>query len=241
MSGRPDSFMPVYIGDYLGDTSDLTTLEHGAYLLLLFHYWKKAQALPSDDVRLAQIARLRPDEWDTIKVTVRAFFTETVTVTAGVTVTVLTHSRVEKELERAERKYLSRKAASERANEAKAKKYGRHGNRHADRDGDRTGSQPHFPKGKGGAQKPRSPSGAASDAPPNPHPSWNGKQHALEKLIGKGDFGAYFANSQLETGPPAVITVPSRMLKSRIEDKFGAHLARIFDNVEILVSKDVNG
>lgn len=71
---RSDTWMPVYIGDYLGDTSHLRMAEHGAYILLLFHYWRNGP-LPDDDAKLAAIVRGTPAEWRKVAPAVREFFT----------------------------------------------------------------------------------------------------------------------------------------------------------------------
>ena len=55
--GKVDIWMPVYIGDYLRDTEELTGPEHGAYLLLLMHYWQKDGIIGSDIGRLARVCR----------------------------------------------------------------------------------------------------------------------------------------------------------------------------------------
>lgn len=54
--------MPLYIGDYLGDTQRLTTEQHGAYLLLIIDYWRNGSP-PDDDAVLRQIVRLESAQW----------------------------------------------------------------------------------------------------------------------------------------------------------------------------------
>lgn len=70
---KKDLWMPIYIGDYLADTGHLTTAQHGAYLLLLMHYWRKRE-LPSDDKQLSAIAKLPLRIWLDMKETIQAFF-----------------------------------------------------------------------------------------------------------------------------------------------------------------------
>ncbi len=109
---RTDKFMPVYIADYLGDTSHLGMAEHGAYLLLLFHYWRTQQALPDDEQQLQRITRGSKAEWKAVAPTVRAFFKET-TING---VRVLVHSRVEREMAEAKKRSEAKRNASRIAN-----------------------------------------------------------------------------------------------------------------------------
>lgn len=66
-------WMPVYIGDYIGDTRHLSTVQHGAYLLLLFAYWSRGN-LPDDDRQLANITRLSLKEFRRHRAVLQAFF-----------------------------------------------------------------------------------------------------------------------------------------------------------------------
>ena len=61
MSANP--FMQLYVGDYLADTLDLTTEQHGAYLLLLMTMWRHDAKLPNDPAKLARIARVSLRRW----------------------------------------------------------------------------------------------------------------------------------------------------------------------------------
>jgi len=68
--------LPLWTDAYLGDTTHLTTLEHGAYLLLLIAAWRSPECrLPNDDKRLARYAKLGPGQWRRIKDVVMEFFT----------------------------------------------------------------------------------------------------------------------------------------------------------------------
>jgi uncharacterized protein YdaU (DUF1376 family) len=66
-------WMPLYVGDYLGDTGHLTTTQHGAYLLLMMHYWRKG-GLPDDDRQLSKIAKLPLKTWCEYRATLQDFF-----------------------------------------------------------------------------------------------------------------------------------------------------------------------
>src|SRR3954469_11371826 len=69
------AWMPLYVGDYLGDTGHLTTTQHGAYLLLMMHYWRKG-GLPDDDKQLSKITKLPFKIWAEYRETLQDFFHE---------------------------------------------------------------------------------------------------------------------------------------------------------------------
>lgn len=99
-------YMPLFVADYLGDTSHLTTLEHGAYMLLIMSYWQRGKALSADSKRLASIARMPADEWAAIEPTIAELFV----VADG----VWSHPRIEKELARAREKSTKARASAGR-------------------------------------------------------------------------------------------------------------------------------
>ncbi len=77
MTKKVDTWMPLLIDKYLGDTTDLTTEQHGAYMLLLMAMWKKDGTLPNDDQRLASITRLPASRWRASKGVLMEFFQTT--------------------------------------------------------------------------------------------------------------------------------------------------------------------
>lgn len=101
--------MPFYVADYLADTAHLSTVEHGAYLLLIMTYWRQG-ALPDDDSRLARIARMSGEEWASVRSTIVELFGDG-----------WTHKRIDSELARAEEKSLKATAAGRLSADARNK------------------------------------------------------------------------------------------------------------------------
>jgi uncharacterized protein YdaU (DUF1376 family) len=67
--------LPLWTDAYLGDTTHLTTIEHGAYLLLLMTAWRTRDcALPDDDRLLARYARLNAHQWKRMRPILEPFF-----------------------------------------------------------------------------------------------------------------------------------------------------------------------
>lgn len=71
---KPDTWMPIVIGDYLKDTKRLTTEQHGAYLLLLMDYWVSGPPL-DDDEDLAAITGLDAKTWKKHRPKLERYFT----------------------------------------------------------------------------------------------------------------------------------------------------------------------
>lgn len=73
MVKKTDTWMPLYVGDYLADTSRLSTEAHGAYLLILMDYWRHS-APPDDDEVLTAITKLPPARWTKLRPVLAQFF-----------------------------------------------------------------------------------------------------------------------------------------------------------------------
>jgi uncharacterized protein YdaU (DUF1376 family) len=67
--------LPLWTDAYLGDTTHLTTIEHGAYLLLLMTAWRTRDCrLPDDDKLLARYARCNAGQWKRLRPILEPFF-----------------------------------------------------------------------------------------------------------------------------------------------------------------------
>lgn len=66
-------WMPLWPRDYLADTQHLSTIEHGAYCLLIMNYWMHG-GLPDDDRQLAKVTGLSIRSWRRMRPTLETFF-----------------------------------------------------------------------------------------------------------------------------------------------------------------------
>lgn len=103
-------YMQLYIADYLADTMHLSTEEHGAYLLLMFNYWQTGKAIPKN--RLAKIARMSNERWNSVEESLKEFFIDNGTEWM--------HQRIEEDLESVYSS-LEQKSAAGKASAAKRK------------------------------------------------------------------------------------------------------------------------
>lgn len=91
---KVDVYMPLYLGDYAKDTGDLTTEEHGAYLLIMMAMWAAGGSIPV--ARMAAFSRVPARRWPAVWATIQRFF-----LTTGETVS---QGRLLRELEAAEKR-----------------------------------------------------------------------------------------------------------------------------------------
>ena len=102
--------MSLHIGDYLKDTGHLDAAQHGAYLLLIMHYWTTG-GLPDDDAQLSRISCTSVRSWKRMRPVIAALFKEG-----------WKHSRIDAELVEAKAKYDRRVEAGRKGGQAKAAK-----------------------------------------------------------------------------------------------------------------------
>lgn len=113
VGSRPNTWMAMHWRDYIIDTLHLNTEEHGAYLLLIAHYWTTGEPLPDDDDLLADIAKLSRYKWKISSRKIRKFFSSS---PEG-----LRHARIDAELAIALRAHVVNK---KRATTAAAVRWG---------------------------------------------------------------------------------------------------------------------
>lgn len=95
MAAKADTWMPLYVGSYLANTSHLTTEQHGAYFLLLLAAWKRGGRLPADEGQLASVCKLTPQVWRKHRGVLLEFF--------ALDGDAWVHDRVSEEREKAQR------------------------------------------------------------------------------------------------------------------------------------------
>lgn len=116
--------MPLYVGDYLRDTGDLTTVEHGAYLLLIMQAWTRGGALPVDGDRLRSLTRMSEVDWQRSGATIMGFF--------YLDGEVFRHKRIDQELATATTLTEQRRTAGKASAEARNAQRKSNGNPTAD-------------------------------------------------------------------------------------------------------------
>jgi uncharacterized protein YdaU (DUF1376 family) len=182
--------MPLYVADYLADTGHLSAAEHGAYLLLIMHYWQHG-GIPDDDAQIARIARMSPKEWAARRYTIADLFS------CG-----WQHKRIDAEMAKASEITARRSAAGKAGASARYSKG--NGNRIANAEQSNRPTPTPLPS---------VPNGTAAETPPDPVKAlWDrGKSILGERagpLIGKarkehGDIAVMAAISACEEQNPS--------------------------------------
>lgn len=103
-------WMPMYWGDYHADTRHLTQGQHGAYLLLIGHYWQK-RFLPAKHEQCYSIACAHSKaERANVDAVLQEFFQKKITKNGD----VYQQKRIDSELGKAEESYNKRALAAKK-------------------------------------------------------------------------------------------------------------------------------
>lgn len=94
-------WLPWNVGDYLKDTTHLNGAEHGAYCLLIMHYWKDG-GLPDSEDLIRRKALMSAEQWIESRPVLAALFDEG-----------WKHKRIEAELAKAAEIISKRKSAAQ--------------------------------------------------------------------------------------------------------------------------------
>ena len=98
------AWMPMYWGDYVADTSHLSALQHGCYLLLICHYWQHGW-MPSDTCVVQRICKCPNNQWKSTWQILQPFFSVERNNSGSLE---LKHKRIEAELAKAKAISLKR-------------------------------------------------------------------------------------------------------------------------------------
>ncbi|MFP4004622.1 MAG: YdaU family protein [Alphaproteobacteria bacterium] len=116
MGGKPDTWMPLYVGDYLRDTQHLSAAQSGAYLHLIMHYWVTGDCLNDCDSVLWRIAKA--DSLEHFQTEIRPFLEPFFRISHG----KWRHKRVDEELAKAQKNKEAQRVKTEKARAALAAK-----------------------------------------------------------------------------------------------------------------------
>jgi uncharacterized protein YdaU (DUF1376 family) len=104
-------WMPLFWGDFLANTMDLSAQEAGAYLFLIAHAWEHDGKIPGEHARLCRIAHVRQEWWLRVWKVLEKFFEPL--PSSHTHMCGYTHVRVTAELHRLGKISNKRKAAAE--------------------------------------------------------------------------------------------------------------------------------
>jgi uncharacterized protein YdaU (DUF1376 family) len=147
--------MPLYIADYLADTTHLDCAESGAYLHLIMHYWQRG-FLPDDDKKLSCIAKAQQKHWIKMRPILVQFFHDG-----------WKHKRIDDELKKASETSERRsESANKRWSKSNANAYANEDAKHMHRAGVLQ-SQSHKESFNGGGKKESVANGQHTSMAPN--------------------------------------------------------------------------